>query len=50
MIREKTQPESDRGPLSARQRNTIRMAFRWQAGSAPIVHPGKFDRDYPILL
>ena len=33
-----TQPASNLGPLSARQRNAIRMAFRWRADGGPILH------------
>ena len=32
-----TQPASHLGPLSARQRNAIRMAFRWRADGCPIL-------------
>ena len=28
------------GPPSARQRNAIRMAFRWRADSGPRLYPG----------
>ena len=31
------QPASNLGPLSARQRNVLRMAFRWRADSGPIL-------------
>ena len=32
-----TKPASNLGPLSARQRNAIRMAFRWRADSGSIL-------------
>ena len=33
-----SQPASNFGPLTARQRNAIPMAFRWRADSGPNVH------------
>ena len=32
-----TQPAYNLGPLSARQRNAIQMAFRWRSDSGPIL-------------
>ena len=53
----------NRGPLSARQRNAIEMAFRWRADDNPLivafanlvgihskyVYPGSFIRDYNLI-